>query len=87
MTSMRLARATTSPCAALISPTAKALQGMAEDQLYEEAAQRVRHAMSQGVGAMEIKSGYGLTLEAERKMLRVVARLKEAMPIPIRATF
>ena len=43
--------------------------------------------MAKGVGAMEIKSGYGLTLEAERKMLRVIARLKEAAPIPIKATF
>lgn len=87
---MRLEGATYQEIAARgggILNSAKALQGMAEDQLYEEAAQRVRHAMSQGVGAMEIKSGYGLTLEAERKMLRVVARLKEAMPIPIRATF
>ena len=36
---------------------------------------------------MEIKSGYGLTMDAERKMLRVIARLKEAAPIPIKATF
>ena len=60
---------------------------MDEDELFNDALQRVHHAMSQGVGAMEIKSGYGLTLEAERKMLRVIARLKDAAPIPIKATF
>jgi imidazolonepropionase len=67
--------------------SAKALQAMSEDELFEDALKRVHHAISQGVGAMEIKSGYGLTLEAERKMLRVIARLKEAAPIPIKATF
>ena len=67
--------------------SAKALQAMGEDELFDEALRRVHHAISQGVGAMEIKSGYGLTLDAERKMLRVIARLKEAAPIPIKATF
>ena len=59
---MRLEGATYQEIAARgggILNSAKALQGMAEDQLYEEAAQRVRHAMSQGVGAMEIKTGLG----------------------------
>ena len=67
--------------------SAKALQAMGEDELFEDALKRVHRAISQGVGAMEIKSGYGLTLEAERKMLRVIARLKEVAPIPIKATF
>jgi imidazolonepropionase len=67
--------------------SAKALQAMGEDELFEDALKRVHRAISQGVGAMEIKSGYGLTLDAERKMLRVIARLKEAAPIPIKATF
>ena len=67
--------------------SAKALQAMGEDELFEDALKRVHHAMAQGVGAMEIKSGYGLTMDAERKMLRVIARLKEAAPIPITATF
>ena len=67
--------------------SAKALQVMSEDELFEDALKRVHHAMAQGVGAMEIKSGYGLTMDAERKMLRVIARLKEAVPIPIKATF
>ena len=67
--------------------SARALQAMEEDALYEDAWGRVKHAISTGVGAMEIKSGYGLTLDAERKMLRVIARLKEAASIPIKATF
>ena len=67
--------------------SARALQAMEEDALYEDAWGRVKQAISTGVGAMEIKSGYGLTLDAERKMLRVIARLKEVAPIPIKATF
>ena len=67
--------------------SAKALQAMGEDELFDDALKRVHHAISQGVGAMENQIGYGLTLDAERKMLRVIARLKEAAPIPIKATF
>ena len=67
--------------------SARALQAMEEDALFEDALRRVHSAIAAGVGAMEIKSGYGLTLEAERKMLRVIARLKQAVPIPIKATF
>ena len=67
--------------------SAKALQSMSEDALFEDALARIHAVMAQGVGALEIKSGYGLTFEAERKMLRVVARLKEALPIPVKATF
>ncbi len=43
--------------------------------------------MSLGTGAIEIKSGYGLSLDAELKMLRVIRRLKESLPIPVKATF
>ena len=60
---------------------------MSEDALFEDALARIHAVMAQGVGALEIKSGYGLTFEAERKMLRVVARLKEILPIPVKATF
>jgi len=67
--------------------SAKALQAMDEDELFNGALKRVHNAISLGVGAMEIKSGYGLTLDAERKMLRVIARLKDAVPIPLKATF
>jgi len=58
-----------------------------EDVLFEEALQRLQDAIRQGTGAIEIKSGYGLTVEAELKMLRIVKRLQEASPIPVKATF
>ena len=67
--------------------SAKMLQAMSEDELFEDALVRIHAVMAQGVGALEVKSGYGLTFEAERKTLRVVARLKEALPIPVKATF
>ena len=63
------------------------LQEMSEDDLFENAKVRVQRLMSYGTGALEIKSGYGLTVEAELKMLRVIKRLKNEMPIAIKATF
>lgn len=63
------------------------LAEMDEDMLYEAAVQRVQRLMNYGSGALEIKSGYGLSVEAELKMLRVIRRLKENMPIAIKATF
>jgi len=67
--------------------SAKRLRTTSEDALYEQSAQRLREVIKAGTGAIEIKSGYGLTLEAELKMLRVIRRLKEDFPIPIKATF
>ncbi|MEJ6615844.1 MAG: imidazolonepropionase [Crocinitomicaceae bacterium] len=63
------------------------LQEMSEDELFEQAKIRVERLMSYGTGALEIKSGYGLTVDAELKMLRVIKRLKNVMPIAIKATF
>lgn len=63
------------------------LQEMSEDELFEQAKVRVERLMSYGTGALEIKSGYGLTVDAELKMLRVIKRLKNEMPIAIKATF
>jgi imidazolonepropionase len=57
-----------------------------EDSLYEMAAERLRQVMKSGTGAIEIKSGYGLSLEGELKMLKVVKKLKENFRIPIKAT-
>lgn len=57
------------------------------DLLYEQAWTRLQELMQLGTGAVEIKSGYGLTVEGELKMLRVIQRLKAAAPIPVRATF
>jgi imidazolonepropionase len=67
--------------------SARRLQDCPEEVLYESARQRLSELISLGTGALEIKSGYGLSIEAELKMLRVVARLKESSPIPLKATF
>lgn len=58
-----------------------------EDQLYTSARERCERIMASGTGAVEIKSGYGLTLESELKMLRVIARLKSDLPLTIKSTF
>jgi imidazolonepropionase len=67
--------------------SAKRLQEMSEDDLFLQAKARLDELIAFGTGAIEIKSGYGLTLIDELKMLRVIKRLKEVSPIPIKATF
>jgi len=67
--------------------SAKTLQAISEDALYEESKVRLEEVMQMGTGTIEIKSGYGLTPEAELKMLRVIKRLQHNYPIFIRATF
>ncbi|MEQ8623793.1 MAG: imidazolonepropionase [Vicingaceae bacterium] len=67
--------------------SAKKLQGTSADELYDSAWNRLVELIKMGTGALEIKSGYGLTLEAELKMLRVIKKLKANSPIPIKATF
>lgn len=67
--------------------SARRLQEMSEDELFDEAMRRIALLKSYGTGALEIKSGYGLTVEAELKMLRVIKRLKEQSGIAIKATF
>lgn len=67
--------------------SAKKLQAASEDSLFKLAASRINELIELGTGAIEIKSGYGLTKEAELKMLRVIKRLKESFNIPIKATF
>lgn len=67
--------------------SAAKLGAMSEDELFERALLRLKKAVSLGTGAIEIKSGYGLTLDAELKMLRVIRRLKGMNIIPIKATF
>ncbi len=67
--------------------SAKKLQTVSEDELYNQSKVRLEEVMSLGTGAVEIKSGYGLTYESELKMLRVIKRLKENYPIEIKATF
>ena len=58
-----------------------------EEKLLQSATQRVHQVMRMGTGALEIKSGYGLTIDAELKMLRVIQKLYENFPIPIKASF
>lgn len=67
--------------------SARRLAEMSEDDLFEASKVRVERLMSYGTGALEIKSGYGLTVDTELKMLRVIKRLKETCPIAIKATF
>jgi len=67
--------------------SAKKLQETTEDDLYNQSKVRLEEIIQLGTGAVEIKSGYGLTVDAELKMLRVINRLKENYSIPIKATF
>jgi len=67
--------------------SAKKLRETSEYQLFEDAAKRVQLMMEWGTTTLEIKSGYGLTVESELKMLRVIKRLKQTFPIHIKATF
>lgn len=67
--------------------SARRLTEMSEDELFDQAKERIDRLMSYGTGALEIKSGYGLSVQAELKMLRVIQRLKRACPIKIKATF
>jgi imidazolonepropionase len=67
--------------------SAEKLQQISEEDLYQQSAKRLEQVMALGTGAVEIKSGYGLTTDAELKMLRVIKQLKEHYNIPIKATF
>jgi imidazolonepropionase len=66
--------------------SANKLAKASEDELFDSACIRVVDMLKQGTGAIEIKSGYGLSFESELKMLRVIKRLKNTFPIPIKAT-
>jgi len=67
--------------------SAEKLQNATEEELFEDALSRLNELVQMGTGAIEIKSGYGLTLEAELKILRVIKRLKENSDVTIKATF
>lgn len=67
--------------------SAKLLNETSEEDLYHQSKARLEEVISQGTGAVEIKSGYGLTAEGELKMLRVIKRLREDYNFPIKATF
>ena len=67
--------------------SAKTLQNTSEDEVYNQSIKRVKEVMLLGTGAIEIKSGYGLSVESELKMLRVIKRIKQNFPIKVKATF
>jgi imidazolonepropionase len=67
--------------------SAAMLEKASEEELFKTAFERLKDVIKLGTGAIEIKSGYGLTTETELKMLRVIKRLKSVSPIPIKATF
>ncbi|WP_425658846.1 imidazolonepropionase [Tenacibaculum ascidiaceicola] len=67
--------------------SAKKLQETSEEELYQQSAKRLEEVIALGTGAVEIKSGYGLTIDAELKMLRVIKKLRENYNIPVKATF
>ena len=67
--------------------SAKWLQTTSDEDLYQQSKIRLEEIIQLGTGAVEIKSGYGLTKDAELKMLRVIKKLKEKYPLQIKATF
>lgn len=67
--------------------SAKRVQEVSEEALYEQSANRLEELIRLGTGAIEIKSGYGLTTEAEMKMLRIAKRLEKNYPITVKTTF
>ncbi len=67
--------------------SADLLHATGEDSLYEQSLARAREMVAKGSGAIEIKSGYGLNVEDELKMLRVIRRIRESIPAVVRATF
>ena len=67
--------------------SAEKLNATSEDEIFEQSEIRLQEVMKLGTGAIEIKSGYGLTVEGELKMLRVIQRLKQKYPIATKATF
>ncbi len=67
--------------------SAKKLALADENELYEASLKRLHAVIAQGTGAIEIKSGYGLNTAAELKMLRVIRRLKEHAPVPVKVSF
>lgn len=69
-----------------IASTVRATRAASEDELFASARQRVQALMRDGVTTLEVKSGYGLDLANERKMLRVARRLADELPLAVRAT-
>lgn len=70
-----------------ILSTVQQIQSISEDELFRISWQRLNEVAKLGTGAVEIKSGYGLTIESELKMLRVIRKLKDKSPLQVRSTF
>jgi len=67
--------------------SATALHNLPEEELFQQSADRIRGIMQQGTGAVEIKSGYGLNLEDELKMLRVIRKIRMEFPLTVKSSF
>jgi imidazolonepropionase len=67
--------------------SARKLAAIPEQELYRQSRERLDEVIGMGTGAIEIKSGYGLSVDGELKMLRVIRKLKENSPVPVKATF
>jgi len=67
--------------------SAERLRAASEDELFESAMERINEIVSLGTGAVEVKSGYGLSTESELKMLRVIRRIRSESPITVKSTF
>ena len=67
--------------------SAALLANTSEEELFRQSVERIDQIMAMGTGAVEIKSGYGLTTESELKMLRVIKRLAESRPVTVKSTF
>jgi imidazolonepropionase len=70
-----------------IVSTVRATRAASEDELFEASLPRVRALLAEAVTTLEIKSGYGLEFEAERRMLRVARRIERELPVTVRTTF
>ena len=70
-----------------ILKSSKQINSISEDELFFESKNRIEKLIKYGTGALEIKTGYGLSYDGELKMLKVIKRLKESLPIQIKSTF
>ena len=70
-----------------ILKSSKQINSISEDELFFESKKRIEKLIKYGTGSLEIKTGYGLSYDGELKMLKVIKRLKESLPIQIKSTF
>ncbi|GIR21032.1 MAG: imidazolonepropionase [Flavobacteriales bacterium] len=70
-----------------ILKSSRQINSISEDELFFESKNRIEKLIKYGTGALEIKTGYGLSYDGELKMLKVIKRLKESLPIQIKSTF